>query len=87
VKPSPPRGSRGSNQYSILDLKPRYPLLGGWNYSFTLGWDASLGDSTTWDPNDGRYIAAVPVLTPIPGAAVTEAEVSIVLPEGATCVL
>ncbi|KAF8592190.1 oligosaccharyl transferase alpha subunit [Ramaria rubella] len=69
---------------SVLELKPRYPLLGGWNYSFTLGWDAPLGDSVRYDARRDRYILGVPFWTPVPGAPVDEVEVTIILPEGAT---
>ncbi|KAH7929440.1 Ribophorin I [Leucogyrophana mollusca] len=81
--PSVPKNAK-SNQYSVLELKPRYPILGGWNYTYTLGWDAPLEDSVSWDSKNERYIVGVPVMTLIPGAVVNEAEVKIVLPEGAT---
>ncbi|KAG5646561.1 hypothetical protein DXG03_002864 [Asterophora parasitica] len=83
VAPAAPKGQR-SNRYSVLELRPRYPILGGWNYSFTLGWDAPLSDSAVYDRKTGRYIVEVPILTPVPGAVVNKAELSIVLPEGAT---
>jgi len=83
VAPSVPKGRQGS-QYSILELRPRYPLLGGWNYTFTLGWDAPLHDSTSYDKSSGKYIVEVPIMTPYPGAVVNDAEVNIILPEGAT---
>jgi oligosaccharyltransferase complex subunit alpha (ribophorin I) len=73
-----------SRRNSILDLRPRYPLMGGWNYSFTLGWDSPLADSAVWDKAIGRYIVGVPVMIAIPGAVVNDAEVKIILPEGAT---
>lgn len=81
--PSVPRLAP-SNQYSVLELRPRYPLLGGWNYSFTLGWDAPLADSTGYDPSTGKYLVEIPILTPIPGAVIKQAELKIILPEGAT---
>jgi dolichyl-diphosphooligosaccharide---protein glycosyltransferase subunit 1 (ribophorin I) len=71
-------------EWSVLELKPRYPLLGGWNYSFTLGWDAPLGDSVKYDAKEDRYVLGVPFWTPVPGASVDMAEVKIILPEGAT---
>ena len=83
VAPAAPKGSR-ANRYSVLELRPRYPLLGGWNYSFTLGWDAPLGDSASWDAKTGNYIVEIPIMTPIPGAVIEEAEVKVILPEGAT---
>ncbi|TFK55698.1 Ribophorin I [Heliocybe sulcata] len=83
--PSVPKSLSGnSNQYSIMEVRPRYPLLGGWNYTFTLGWDAPLSDSTSFDSKTGKYIVGVPVMTVMPDAVVDDAEVKIILPEGAT---
>lgn len=81
--PSVPKGA-SSNQYSILELKPRYPIMGGWNYNFTLGWDSPLRDSAGYDGTTGKYVVGVPVQTLMPGAVVDEAEVKIIFPEGAT---
>ncbi|KAJ2931737.1 hypothetical protein H1R20_g5354, partial [Candolleomyces eurysporus] len=83
VAPLPPKGAQRS-QFSILELRPRYPLLGGWNYSFTLGWDAPLESAVSYDKKTGIYTLAVPIMTPIPGAVVNEEELQIILPEGAT---
>ncbi|KAG6919438.1 hypothetical protein DXG01_006321 [Tephrocybe rancida] len=83
VAPPTPKGTH-AKRFSVLELRPRYPILGGWNYSFTLGWDAPLSDSAAYDKSTGKYIVEVPIMTGIPGAVVNQAEVSIVLPEGAT---
>lgn len=77
LKGLPPR-------WSLLELRPRYPMLGGWSYNFTLGWDAPLGDSVKYDAKEDKYILGVPFWTPIAGASVDHAEVQIILPEGAT---
>ncbi|KAF8524598.1 oligosaccharyl transferase alpha subunit [Hysterangium stoloniferum] len=85
--PSSPKSVSLKNQpvqFSILELKPRYPIVGGWSYNFTLGWDAPLGDSVKYDAKRDRYVLGVPFWTPIPGASVDEAEVTVILPEGAT---
>ncbi|KAL7420065.1 dolichyl-diphosphooligosaccharide--protein glycosyltransferase subunit 1 [Cryptotrichosporon argae] len=65
-----------------LDLRPRYPILGGWNYTFTVGWDMPLADALKTD-GDTKYLA-VPFFTPIPGAVINDVELRIILPEGAT---
>lgn len=65
-------------------MKPRYPIMGGWNFSFTLGWDSPLADSAVYDKETGKYVVAIPIMTNFPGAVVRNAEVNIVLPEGAT---
>ena len=81
--PSTPKASE-SHQYSVFEFRPRYPLLGGWNYSFTLGWDAPLSDYAGWDKENGRYLVGIPPQTVIPTAVLDEAEMKIILPEGAT---
>jgi len=82
IAPSVPKTKQGST-FSVLDLRPRYPLLGGWNYSFTIGWDTPLQDSTSYDAKTGKFIVGLPIMPPIPGAVINEEEMNIVLPEGA----
>ncbi|KAK2466206.1 hypothetical protein APHAL10511_001848 [Amanita phalloides] len=81
-----PSVSKGQpvKQHSFLELRPRYPLMGGWNYSFTLGWDTPLANSVGWDAKSGKYVAEVPIMTIFPGAVINRAQISVVLPEGAT---
>lgn len=81
--PSVPKSKQGS-AFSVFEFKPRYPLLGGWNYSFTLGYDAPLADSTSYNKATGKYTVEVPIMTVITGAVVNEEQLTIVLPEGAT---
>ncbi|BGP19266.1 hypothetical protein JCM10213_008216 [Rhodosporidiobolus nylandii] len=69
---------------SLLELQPRYPLMGGWNYSFTIGYDVPLDEFVkTRKEGKGHYVAAVPFLTPLKDVAVDEVKVQIRLPEGA----
>lgn len=77
-----PKGVQ-ARRSSLLELRPRYPLMGGWNYSFTLGWDSPLESSGAWDAISGRHIVAVPLMTLFPGSVIDEAEIKIILPEGA----
>ncbi|BEI84724.1 hypothetical protein CcaverHIS002_0501250 [Cutaneotrichosporon cavernicola] len=65
-----------------LELRPRYPVLGGWNYSFTVGWDMPLDESLHTDGD--RAVLEVPFLTPLKGVVVDNQELTIILPEGAT---
>lgn len=76
---------RSAQKPAVLELKPRYPLFGGWNYSFTIGYDLPLGEYVRTRKGEGRgqYIAAVPFLTPIKDVAVEHARIEIRLPEGA----
>lgn len=85
IAPSPQKGAL-TTQSSFLELKPRYPIMGGWNYSFTVGWDAPLADSARYDAKEDRYIVGVPVMNLLVGAVVEDVDIKIVLPEAATCV-
>ncbi|KAI0327775.1 oligosaccharyl transferase alpha subunit [Cubamyces sp. BRFM 1775] len=81
--PSVPKGAN-SNAHSVLELRTRYPVMGGWNYSFTLGWDSPLEDYAGYDKSTGKYIVGIPLITSVPTSVVNEAEIKIILPEGAT---
>jgi len=83
VAPSQSQGGLPGRN-SILELRPRYPLLGGWNYSFTLGWDSPLENYAGWDAEKGRYIVSVPIMTLFGGSVVEDAEVKVILPEAST---
>lgn len=66
---------------AILELRPRYPVLGGWRDEFVVGWDMGLQG---WLRGKGREkVLRVPFMTALPGVVVDEAEVVITLPEGA----
>ncbi|KXN86265.1 Dolichyl-diphosphooligosaccharide--protein glycosyltransferase subunit 1 [Leucoagaricus sp. SymC.cos] len=81
--PAVPKGQPAKKQ-SVIELKPRYPLLGGWNYSFTLGWDAELASVSAYNKSSEEYSVELPIMTAVPGAVVDNLEMKIVLPEGAT---
>lgn len=81
----PNRSPKARPLTSSLEIRPRYPLFGGWKYDFTIGYDSPL-NSHLRQKDDGSYLLAVPFLTASKDMAVDDAEVRIVLPEGATCV-
>jgi len=78
---------RSNLREASLELKPRYPVFGGWNYSFRIGWDANLkGFLRKLKKGDG-HVLKVPFLEgPKMGEGVSygKVELRIILPEGAT---
>ncbi len=70
----------------MLELKPRFPLLGGWNYSFVIGYDMPLEDALRVE-SDGRMVLGVPFLTGLRDMVVDDVDLRIVLPEGARWVI
>ncbi|KAL5614376.1 hypothetical protein BROUX41_004482 [Berkeleyomyces rouxiae] len=76
---------RSNNRESLLQVKPRYPIFGGWKYPFTVGWssDASNFLRTT---ADGGYVLSVPLFQgpkQPEGVEYRNVNVQVLLPEGA----
>ncbi|KAK5946804.1 dolichyl-diphosphooligosaccharide--protein glycosyltransferase subunit 1 [Knufia obscura] len=73
-----------------LELKPRYPVFGGWKYSFKIGWNNALSSFVRKlkTPSD-TYVLAVPFVEgpKMPeGIQYERMEFRIVLPEGSKIV-
>lgn len=71
---------------SNLEIKPRYPLFGGWKYSFRVGWNSDLKKYLRTTSAD-RYVLKVPFFEGPKQAEGVEYErvvTRIILPEGAT---
>ena len=78
---------RSNVKEANLELKPRYPVFGGWKYSFRIGWDANLKDSLRKLKTGDGYVLKVPFLEgPKMGEGVSydKVVVRVILPEGAT---
>ncbi|KAK9467584.1 Ribophorin I [Lipomyces arxii] len=73
-----------------VEVRPRYPIFGGWNYTFTLGWNHDLGRSlkvlSTDERNVTTYLLRVPFVEGPDNTVYDTVEVSVVLPEGAKIV-
>ncbi|QPH00773.1 hypothetical protein C2857_004738 [Epichloe festucae Fl1] len=76
---------RSNKREALLELKPRYPIFGGWSYPFTIGWNSDaanvLRKTTT-----GGYVLKVPFLEGPKQAEGTEygqINFRVLLPEGA----
>lgn len=72
---------------AFLELKPRYPLFGGWKYSFRIGWNNGLKAflRKLKTSSDG-YVLAVPLIEGpkmAEGIAYEHVTVRVILPEGA----
>jgi len=70
---------------AILEIRPRYPLMGGWRYDFTMGYSVPLS-SFLRTSKSGLCILSVPFITPLKDVAIDEVQVNITLPEGASSV-
>ncbi|KAI9880015.1 MAG: dolichyl-diphosphooligosaccharide--protein glycosyltransferase subunit 1 [Pleopsidium flavum] len=78
---------RSNLREANLELKPRYPVFGGWKYSFRIGWDAELKHFLRRLTTGDGYVLKVPLLEGpkmSEGVAYERVEVRVILPEGAT---
>ena len=65
-------------------IRPRFPLFGGWNYNFTIGWTNPLSDFLHISSGSSeKYVASVPLLNGPLDTVYDNVELSIFLPEGA----
>ena len=77
---------RSNSREALLELKPRYPIFGGWSFPFRIGWDADLKNFLRATKGEG-YVLKVPFLEgPKMGEGVSYQKVTlrVILPEGAT---
>lgn len=77
---------RSSKREALLELKPRYPIFGGWKYPFTIGWNSDAKNFLRRLTGDG-YILSVPFIEgprQAEGVEYEEVVLRIILPEGAT---
>lgn len=78
---------RPGKKENLLELKPRYPVFGGWKYSFRVGWNADLNSYLRKLSTGDSYVLKVPFLEgPRIGEGIAYARVHlrVILPEGAT---
>lgn len=77
---------RSNTREALLELKPRYPVFGGWRYKFKVGWNNDLKSYLRKTGGDG-YVLKVPFLEGPKagdGFEYEKVEVRVILPEGAT---
>jgi oligosaccharyltransferase complex subunit alpha (ribophorin I) len=69
-----------------LELKPRYPIFGGWNYSFKVGWNNDLAAFLRETAKPDSWVLKVPFIQgpkASEGVQYERVVVRVVLPEGA----
>lgn len=76
---------RSSLREAVLEIKPRYPVFGGWKYPFTIGWNAAAKNFLK-QAGGNTYVLNVPFLEGPKlgeGAQFEMTQVRVLLPEGA----
>jgi len=67
--------------HSVMTLRPRYPLFGGWTASFTVGYTLPLSAAASF--SEGRFRLSLPLGVSLEDVAADLHSVSVTLPEGA----
>ncbi|KAM7192266.1 dolichyl-diphosphooligosaccharide--protein glycosyltransferase subunit 1 [Rhypophila sp. PSN 637] len=76
---------RSNKREALLEIKPRYPLFGGWKYPFTIGWNSDAKNFVR-KLAGGGYVLNVPFLEgpkQPEGVEYEEVQIRVILPEGA----
>lgn len=76
---------RSNKREAVLELKPRYPVFGGWKYPFTIGWNADARRFLKKKSGD-TFMLNVPFIEgpkQQEGVAFEQVQVRVLLPEGA----
>ena len=77
---------RSNRREANLEIKPRYPIFGGWNYPFRVGWDADINKFLRKIGGGDSYVLNVPFLEgpkQPEGMEYEHIELRVILPEGA----
>lgn len=77
---------RSNKREANLDCKPRYPVFGGWDYPFRVGWSADLKKYLRVLNSGSGYVLNVPFLEgpkQKEGMEYEHIELRVILPEGA----
>lgn len=79
---------RSGKREALLEIKPRYPVFGGWTFPFTIGWNADAGAFLRRLAQGGSssYVLNVPFLEgpkQQEGVEYEQVRLQILLPEGA----
>lgn len=81
------RPGKAPNRDGSLELRPRFPVFGGWNYSFRIGWNNELSAFLRQAvARPDSYVLKVPFIEgpkALEGVQYEKTVVRVILPEGA----
>lgn len=75
---------RSNKREALLELKPRYPLFGGWKYPFTIGWNTNAANVLRNTASGGKVLKIPFIEGPKQpeGVEYGQVTVQVLLPEG-----
>ena len=73
---------RHATEQVEVELRPRFPLFGGWKTEFTLGYNTPLSSALSTLASSGKYLLTLDMAGAFADAPVADATIVMVLPEG-----
>jgi len=67
---------------TLLQVLPRYPLFGGWKYTWSQGYSNPLDGNVKYNSKMKKYIFQAPILLSLKNVPIDHFKLKIVLPEG-----
>jgi oligosaccharyltransferase complex subunit alpha (ribophorin I) len=75
----------GRDAHTRVEIDPRFPMFGGWNADFMLGYNLPSQHYLSVDNTDAsKFVLNISFGAPVASAAIDELTVRVILPEGAT---
>ncbi|KAJ3271344.1 proteasome regulatory particle base subunit [Terramyces sp. JEL0728] len=74
---------RNEKKQSVLEIQPRYPVYGGWRYSWWHGWTVDFSQFGSFDAFRNVYTLKIDLAPSVKHLAINHAEFEVILPEGA----
>jgi len=70
------------NTRTLLQVLPRYPLFGGWKYTWSQGYNNPLDGNVKYNSKTKRYIFQAPILLSLKNVPIDHFKLNVILPEG-----
>ncbi len=75
---------RESGEFTLLEMRPRFPLFGGWRTVFNLFYTVPIVDLVGQVAGTSEYVLNTTFSTPFEGVVVEKCVIRVVLPEGSS---
>jgi len=71
------------NTRTLLQVLPRYPLFGGWKYTWSQGYNNPLDGNVKYNSKIKKFIFQAPLLLSLKHVPIDHFKLNVILPEGA----
>jgi len=68
---------------TLLQVLPRYPLFGGWKYTWSQGYNNPLDGNVKYNPKIKKYVFQAPIVLSLKHVPIDHFKLTVILPEGA----